>query len=120
MVIVTIPIANPEAYTVPAKPAFTPDRLGVRRVLIDVDRTTSVYRVSLTPCPATAEEWGPQDAPNVSTGNLLAELLAAPDTAEKLGALQALQRIEADLRTIAGYLIALRSTPPPEPEPEPE
>lgn len=103
-----IDLPNPEAYTVAPSAGFVPDRLGVRRVSIDVDRTTGAYRTSLTPCPATADTWGPQDAPEVVSPDLAAELMAAPDSAEKLAALTALQRIASDLVTVAGFVLSLR------------
>lgn len=103
-----IPIPDPGNYTVPPSDGFTPDRLGVRRVVIDVDRATDVYRAALTPCPATAAAWGPVDAPEVYSPHLVAELLAAPDTPERAAALAALGRIQADLVTVAAFLLPLR------------
>jgi len=104
----TIDLPNPDAYTVAPSAGFTPDRLGVRRVQIDVDRATGAYRTSLTPCPATADRWGPVDAPEVVSPDLAAELMAAPDSAAKLAALTAMQRIQADLVTVAGFVLSLR------------
>lgn len=102
----TIPV--PDGYDVPAVPAFVPDRLGVRKVVIDNDRATGRISASLTPCPATATAWGPTDAPEMSCPDLLAELMAAPDSADKLAALTAVQRISADLVTVAGFVLSLR------------
>lgn len=104
-----IPIDNPGDYTVPPSDGFVPDRLGVRRAIIDVDRQTNAYRTSLTPCPANAEVWGPADAAELTTPDLVAEIMAAPDSAEKVAALQAVQRIGVDLLTVAGFLLALRN-----------
>ncbi len=101
-------IPVPPGNDVPAVPAFTPDRLGIRRVSIDVDRDTNAYRSSFTPCPATATQWGPTDLAEVSSPDLVAELLAAPDSADKLAALEAVQRIQADLITVAGFVLTLR------------
>lgn len=105
----TIGLPNPDAYTVPPSEGFIPDRLGVRRVLIDVDRTTGAYVTSLTPCPATRDRWGPVDAPEVSTPDLAAELMAAPDSADKMAALMAMQRVAGDLVTVAGFMLSLRN-----------
>jgi len=102
----TIPV--PAGYETPAVPAFVPDRFGVRKVVIDNDRTSGVISASLTPCPATATAWGPTDAPEVSCPDLLSELMAAPDSAGKLAALTAVQRISADLVTVAGFVLSLR------------
>lgn len=102
----TIPV--PPGFDTPAVPEFKPDRLGVRRVIIDIDRTTGRTSASLTPCPATADAWGPTDAPEVSCPDLIAELMTAPDSAEKLAALTAVQRISADLVTVAGFVLSLR------------
>lgn len=113
-----IPIPDPTPYTVPPSSGFTPDRLGVRRVVLDADRASNAYRVNITPCPATAEAWGPVDAPDLSSGDLVAELLAAPDTPERTAVLGALQRMQSDVVTVAGYLLALRAAPPEEPPPE--
>ncbi|MBN9521818.1 hypothetical protein J0H58_25430 [bacterium] len=104
-----IPIDDPVAYTVPPSDGFVPDRLGVRRVVIDVDRATNAYRASFTPCPANAAAWGPQDAPDVSSFDLVAELLAAPDSADKVAALQAVQRVADDLLTVGGFLLSLHA-----------
>lgn len=102
----TIPV--PPGYDVPPTPGFTPDRLGVRRVTIEVDRDTGVYRTALTPCPATATAWGPTDAPEVSSPDLLAELTALPDGPEKQAAIEAVTRIAADLVTVAAAILAGR------------
>lgn len=103
-----IPINNPQDFTVPASAGFTPDRLGVRRVQIEVDRVTNQWRASFTPCPATALVWGPVDAAEVSSPDLIAELLALPDSAEKVAALEAVQRIAADLVVVAAAVLAGR------------
>lgn len=108
----TIPIGDPGPFTIPPSTGFVPDRLGVRRFAVDIDRVTEVISASFTPCPATAEVWGPVDAAEVMSGNLVADLMAAPDSAEKLATLQALQRVqavmEADLPIVAGFLLSLR------------
>lgn len=103
-----ITIDNPAHYTVAPTAGFIPDRIGVRKVIIDVDRNTGVTRTVLTPCPATADHWGPTDAPEVSSPDLASELLSAPDSAAKLAALQAMQRIQSDLVTVAGFVLSLR------------
>lgn len=108
-----IELPNPDQYTVAPTAGFVPDRLGVRRVSIDVDRATGAYRTSLTPCPATASTWGPTDSPEVACPDLLAELMAAEveteeEGAEKLAALQALGRIADDLVTVAKFVLWLR------------
>ena len=105
----TIPLTDPAAYTVPPTQAWVPDRLGIRRVVIDVDRATGAYQTRLIPCPATAAAWGPADAPELVTADLVAELMAAPESAEKWAALQAVQRVAEDLLTVAGFLLSLRA-----------
>lgn len=107
----TIPITDPMGYIVPPTAGFVPDRMGVRRISIDIDRTTGAYRCSLTPCPATKEAWGPTDAPEVVTPDLVAELLALPDSSSKLAALAAVQRVAADLVTVAAAVLAGRESP---------
>jgi hypothetical protein len=102
----TIPV--PAGLDTPAVPAFVPDRLGVRRVQIETDRATGRVRASLTPCPATATAWGPTDAPEVSCPDLIGELLALPASPAKGAALTAVQRITADLVTVAAAVIAGR------------
>lgn len=103
-----IPIPNPESYTVPPSTGFVPDRLGVRRVCIDVNRTTNQYTASFTPCPANATAWGPTDAAEVSSPDLVAELMATPDSPEKLEALTAVQSMADSLVVIARFLLVLR------------
>ena len=103
-----ITISDPASYTVPPSPGFTPDRLGVRHIVIDVDRATDAYRVTLTPCPANATAWGPRDAPQVGSPDLAAEMLAQPDTPDRAAALAAVARIKDDLVTVAAFLIPLR------------
>ena len=102
----TIPV--PDGYATPEVKAFTPDRLGVRKVIIDIARDSGKTSASLTPCPANADQWGPTDAPEVSCPDLIAELMGAPDSAEKMEALQAIQRISADLVTVAAFVLKLR------------
>ena len=102
-----IPV-NASEFIVPPRPEFVPDRLGVRVVTIIIDRDTGRTSASLIPCPATQAQWGPQDAPEVSSPDLITELLSLPDSPEKLAALQAVQRISDDLRTVASVLIAGR------------
>src|SRR5690349_14093378 len=102
-------IPAPPGYDVPPSPGFTPDRLGVRRVVIDVDRVTGVYRTSATPCPATAAAWGPADAPEVVCQDLLAELLALSDkNPKKLPALLAVQQLPAAFVTIFAAILSGR------------
>ncbi len=102
-------IPVPPGFDIPARAAFTPTKFGVRRIVIDVDRVTGVYRVSATPCPATADAWGPTDAPEVSSPDLLAAILALPDKRpEKLPALLALQRLPADLVAVFKAVLAGR------------
>lgn len=105
----SIPINNPEQYTVAPSSGFTPDRLGVRSVVIDIGRDDNKYRTRFTPCPATETSWGAIDAPEVSTADLLAELMAAVDSPEKQAALLAVQNISDGLVTVASFLLSLRS-----------
>lgn len=104
-----IPISNPGDYARPAADAFTPDRLGVRQVNIDVDRLSGIYKVWMTPCPATATVWGPVDAPRLVSPDLVAEILAAPASAERTAALAAVQQIADALVTVGAFLLARRS-----------
>lgn len=108
----TSTIPAPPGFDVPPSAGFAPDRLGVRRVAIDIDRDTSVIRASGTPCPATATAWGPTDAPEVSTANLVAELLALPETGEigakRAAALAALPGITSGLVAVFAALLAGR------------
>ncbi len=97
-----------EALATPAVPAFVPDRLWVRRVSIEVTRPDMRYAVSMTPCPGTATALGPADAAEVVSPDLIAELMAAPDTPERTAALVAVQQVAAGLVTVAGFLLALR------------
>lgn len=108
----TSTIPAPPGFDVPPSAGFTPDRLGVRRVSIDIDRNTSVIRASGTPCPATATAWGPVDAAEVTTSDLVAELIALPATGEvgakRAAALQALPGITSGLVAVFAALIAGR------------
>lgn len=106
-----IPLTDPAPYTVPPAPGFAPDRLGVRSLTIDVDRATNAYRTNLVLCPATADAWGPADLPAMSSADLVAELLAAPDGADKVAALEAVGRMAGDVLTIGAFLRALRAAP---------
>jgi len=94
-----IPIRDPETYTVPPSEGFTPDRLGVRRVVIDVDRVTGAFRANLTPCPATAEAWGPLDCPDFSTADVVRDIAALPADAQP-AAFEALQSISRGLMVL--------------------
>ena len=104
---------NPEQYTIPPSEGFIPDRLGVRRFSIDIDRTTGAISASFTPCPANETAWGPRDEAEVTTPDIAAEMMQSEDSPEKLAALQALQQVQQTLQTalptVAGYLLKLRS-----------
>jgi hypothetical protein len=105
-------IPAPPGFEVPPSAGFVPDRLGVRRVSIDIDRDTSVIRASGTPCPATATAWGPVDAAEVTTADLVAELAALPTTGEigekRAAALAALPGITSGLVSVFAALLAGR------------
>lgn len=107
-----IPIPNPNDYAVPAQPAFVPDRLGVREASLVVNRTTGVISAAIVPCPATADVWGPVDAPRVVSMDLIAEIMSAPPSAERTAALAEVQSITDGLLVVSGFLIAIRAANP--------
>jgi hypothetical protein len=114
----SIPVtdAEREAYTVPPAAGFVPTRLGLRRVVIDVSPETSAIRANLTLRPATETAWGPRDLPDMSSGDLVAELMGWPDSPEKVAALTALASVRGGLFTLASLWKAKReadaNTPP--------
>jgi hypothetical protein len=78
-------------------------------VVIDIDRDTGVMRAVGTPCPATATRWGASDLAEVSTPDLMAELLALPDGPAKALALAAVPQIAAGLVAVFAALLSGRS-----------
>lgn len=106
-----IPIdpAEAAAATIPAAPEFVPDRVWVRSLTLAVETPTKIA-VRATSVPGTATQLGDTrlNLPEVSSPDLLAELLAAPASQAKADSLAAFQRVMADIPVVFAFLRALR------------
>ena len=101
-----IPLPNANSHT---RPAFTPDRQGVTAARLAINTDTGAISARVTLRPATATEWGPTDLPPLHANDLVGEIMAAPDSAEKTAALAAVQDVTAGLVTVTAFLVAQRN-----------
>lgn len=98
-----IPITPAEITTNTVKPyaGFIPDRMGMRLCEIDVDPATNAYRVNLTLRAANAAEWGSKDSLNLSSGNMVGDILLWTNVERKTACLAAMQAMETAMMTLA-------------------